>query len=170
MKYKTIIIIALIILLMSFSITASAATVNDILQALRDANVPEVYVLQAESYMAGKTVTPAIADAIIVHINNADTIAAGETKLSVLNSSQKNDIMIEIAAATALLDLTVSYVDETLTVKDDSENIVGILSLEDAIKQTGYDYNLILYGVALFLLTGVAVIATRKKLSKGTAQ
>lgn len=166
MKKTVIILVIALVLVMSFSISASAATVNDMLQALRDAGVPEVYVLQTESYLADKTLSSATIDAVLVHINNAKTIAAGETKLSMLDSSQKNDIMIEINAATALMGMTVQYVDQTLTVKDSTGNIVGILSLEDAIKQTGYDYSLLLYGFVLLALTGSTAIITKKVLLK----
>ncbi|MBN1623874.1 MAG: hypothetical protein JW903_05865 [Clostridia bacterium] len=170
MKKKTILIVAIVIMLMSFTATASAATVSDILQSLRDANVPEVYVLQAESYMADKTVTSATADAIIVHINNAAVIADGETKLSQLTGEQKSGILTEISAACALLDMTASYVDEALTIKDSTGNIVIYLSAEDAIKQTGYDYNLILYGLGILMIAGISIIVVKKKLANITTE
>lgn len=163
MVKKTLIITVLLAISLSLTAIVSAATVNDILQSLRDAGVPEVYVLQAESYMADKTVSATTADAIIVHINNAAAIANGETKLSQLTGEQKSGILVEINAACALLNLTASYTDKALTVKDSTGNTVLYLSADDAIKQTGYDYNLILYGFAIILVAGVSAVVFSRK-------
>lgn len=167
MLKKSIIISVVLVASLTLGAMASAATVNDILQSLRDAGVPEVYVLQAESYMAGKTVSAATADAIINHINNASGIADGEKKLSKLTGDQKSGIMTEISAACALLNMTASYSDKALTVKDATGNTVLYLSSEDAIKQTGYDYSLILLGLAIMIVAGVsAVVLSRKSASQ----
>ncbi len=162
MRKSILIVVVSVVILLAFSITASAATVNDILQSLRDAGVPEVYVLQAESYMADKTITSTTADAVITHITNAATIADGETKISVLTGEQKSGIAVEFAAACALLNLRAEFGDHNLTVYDESDNIVFIVTSEEAIKHTGYDYNLILYGFILLALSAASVFVTKR--------
>ncbi|HPJ21404.1 MAG TPA: hypothetical protein PLP30_05510 [Clostridia bacterium] len=159
---KSLAIVVSVIILVAWATTASAATVNDILQALGDAGVPEVYVLQAESYMADKTISPATADAVIVHINNAAAIADGETKISALSGEQKSDIAVEFAAACALLNLRAEFGDHNLTVYDDSDRIVFIVTAEEAIKHTGYDYNIAIYGALILLLAVISIFVVKR--------
>ena len=165
MKKSFFVLVIALVMIMAFSITVLAASSSDIIQALKDANIPDVYISQTESYMVDKVVSSDTADAIIVHINNARSIANGETKLSKLSSDQRSAIIAEIIAAAKLLDLTASYTNQVITVKDGSENTVFTVSSDNAIKQTGYDYSIILRGLIIVTLAGVAAIATKKILS-----
>ncbi|MDO8686346.1 MAG: hypothetical protein Q7J78_06730 [Clostridiales bacterium] len=146
------------------SAVVSAATVNDIVAALKDAGVPEVYVTQAESYLNSRTVTSEQADAVIEHILNAKTIANGVTELSKLTVNQKTGILEEISQAVAQLDLTASFSNGVITIKDADSNTVFSVSSSDVIKQTGYDYSPILVGLAILLIAGIAGVFVRRSL------
>ena len=155
-----------IIAVMSITTISSAATKADIISLLRSSHVLEVYVTQAESYLNSITVTSAQADAVIEHINNANAIVGTKTLLSELTSVQKAGILAEVTAAAAHLNLTVTISSGSLIVKDASLAVVFSVNLaaSDLVKQTGFDYSILLYGLAVLMLAGAAGFATRKAL------
>ena len=162
---KKVLTMMLVILLMVGGMTAavSAATLQDVVDALTEGGVPEVYVLQAEAYLEDRGLTEAEADQLLIYIGNAVTITAGEKQLSKLTAEQNSGIMQEIQNAADFLNLSVTYDNEVLNVKDDSNQTVFTVSKEDAVKQTGFDYSIVLYGLAFLVLAGVVgVFAVRK--------
>ncbi|MHB1484479.1 MAG: hypothetical protein ACYCYI_07410 [Saccharofermentanales bacterium] len=170
MKKIFVMMMTTIIAVMSISTISSAATKSDIVTLLRNSHVLEVYVAQAESYLNSITVTSAQADAVIEHINNANAIVGTKTLLSELTSVQKAGILAEISAAAVHLNLTVTISSGSLIVKDASMNVVYSVNLSssDLIKQTGFDYSIILFGMAFLMLAGVAgiVVGTRLKMGR----
>ena len=165
-KFLTMI---LVVLLMVGGMTAavSAATIQDVVDALTDGGVPEVYVLQAEAYLEDRGLTSAEADQLLIYIGNAVEIADGETQLSQLTSAQNAAIFEEIKDAAALLNLTVTYDNEVLNVKNASNQIVFTVSKDAAVKQTGFDYSIVLYGLAFLLLAGVSGLVIARKVRRG---
>ena len=165
MKKVLTMFLMIIVMVTGLVSIVAAATVNDIVTALNGASVPEVYVLQAKSYLDSRTVSSAQADQVIVHINNAKAIAAGETKASKLTATQKSGILQEIIAAAAVLNLQATYANHTLTVKDSSNKIVFTVSSAEVIKQTGHDYSIALFGLGFLLLAAGAGFVLYKKAS-----
>lgn len=165
---KKMLTMILVVILMVGGITAavSAATIQDVVDALTDGGVPEVYVLQAESYLEDRGLTAAEADQLLIYIGNAVTIADGETQLSKLTSAQNAAILQEIQDAAEFLNLTVTYDNEVLNVKDESNQIVFTVSKANAVKQTGFDYSILLYGLAFLLLAGISGVVIARKVRK----
>lgn len=79
-----------------------------------------------------------------------------------LTHSQDVAIYAEIAAAAQILNLTVTYDNTTLRVKDSTGKTVFTISDSGIIKQTGYDYTIVLVGALLILLAAATAIFGRK--------
>ena len=162
---KKILSLALTVLLvvMGFAAVVSAATTDDVLQALEDANVPEAYVEQARSYFADNPLTEAEAEALVGYIKAAADLADGTTKISDLSGAQRSAILAEISNAAQVIGLTASYDDGTIYIRDADGNLVFSESGEGAVKQTGFNYSIVLYGLGgLVLAAGTAVISKKK--------
>jgi hypothetical protein len=85
-------------------------------------------------------------------------------RLSQLNSRQKLAILEYFTEAGQVLDLEVVYDDGDIIVTDKDNKQVFYVNKADIIKQTGYNYDIALYGMALLLLAGLAGVTTRKVL------
>ncbi|NCC77563.1 MAG: hypothetical protein EOM08_14160 [Clostridia bacterium] len=159
-KLTALLMIAILVLTLGASV--AAATEADIISALRSANVPDVYVSQAQSYLAANEVTAAEADEIIANIDKAKAVAGGETKISNLTTSQINQIGTYVNNAAQVLEMkAVLPKDGTVGIYDDSGKLVFAISKGNAVKQTGYDYSLVLIGLLTVLLAGVTAIASK---------
>lgn len=158
-KLTALLMIAILVLTMGAAV--SAATEADIISALQAANVPAVYVSQAQSYLAANEVTAAEADEIIGYINDAKSAAAGQTSLSKLTAAQKIAIINDVEKAASVLDLKATYngVDHTIGITDTTGKLVIAVSSANAVKQTGYDYSLVLIGLLTVLLASVTAVA-----------
>lgn len=88
----------------------AAATENDIIATLEETSLPSNYVQQAKNYLMSNDVTAEEAEQIIVHINNAQAVvnARGANSLSQLTTADRQAILAELTAATAVLDITVT--------------------------------------------------------------
>lgn len=157
-------ILIVFILVMGIGATVMAAPADDIMTALEATDAPDVYFPQVEAYLNSITISPAQATAVITRINNADTIANGVTKFSKLTKAQASAILAEISAAAQVLSLTATYNGSTLYIKDATNKTVFTVSDSDVIKQTGYDYSIVLAGAALIILAGAVVFMNRKRL------
>lgn len=168
-KLTALLMIAILVLTMGAAV--SAATEADIISALQAANVPAVYVSQAQSYLAANEVTAAQADEIIGYINDAKATAAGQTSLSKLTADQKNEILADVTAAAKVLDLKATYngVDHTIGITDTTGKLVIAVSSANAVKQTGYDYSLVLIGLLTVLLAGVIAVSRKVRTATSTA-
>ena len=75
MKKLVASLLIVLLLVTTFGTAVSAATMNDVLNELLAANVPQIYVTQAESYLATRTdITPAQYDQIIQLIRDSYAI------------------------------------------------------------------------------------------------
>ena len=146
----------------------SAYTANDVFIALEEANVPEAYILQAKAYFDAYPMTEAQANIIMEHIDAALVIADGKTKASELTSSQRGDIFLELVEAGQVLDLVVAYEGATNYEKgtgyarDQQNNVVFMVTAEDAVKHTGFNYSIILAGLAVLILAGISLVPVRR--------
>jgi len=165
MKKILIMMVTTIIAVMSFTVVASAAASSDVIKVLNDSNIPDVYVSQAESYLNSVTVTQAQSDAIIARIKDVNAIVGDKTKLSELTLAQKQSVLNEFTAAGVVLDLKVVYDNGDINVTDAQSNIVFNVPKAEIIKHTGFDYSIVLYGLALLMLACFAAFATRKVLA-----
>ena len=155
-------LLAMLVLLICFSTVASAATKEDIVQALKDSKLKEVYVLQAESYLNEIDVTSEQAEAILQRIKNVNEIVGKETTLSKLTGEQKQKVLFEFTEAGKVLDLTVVYDAGTILITDSEDKSVYMTQDADAVKQTGIDYTVILYGLGFILLAAGSTAVSKK--------
>ena len=157
-KLTALLMIAILVLTMGAAV--SAATEADIISALQAANVPAVYVSQAQSYLAANEVTAAQADEIIANIEKAKAVAGSETKIANLSTSQINQIGTYVNNAAQVLEMkAVLPKDGTVGIYDSTGKLVFAASKGNAVKQTGYDYSLVLSGFLTVLLAGVTAVA-----------
>lgn len=100
MKKITTLVLSLVLVL-AMSITAFAATNNEVIDALKKAGVSGDYLTQAESFLADNkdALTAADLDAIMTRIDEAKAHAGNVTDLSKLTAAQKEDIKNDILNA-----------------------------------------------------------------------
>lgn len=163
---KVMILFVVMIVILGLSTAASAATLSDVVTALNNAEVPAVYVSQAEAYFNANPITSAQADSLIAHINAAAKIANGETSMTKLTGTQVSEILDEVSGAAKVVGLTAAYSgDETVGIFDSTGKLVFAIAktstpATSAIKQTGFDYSMVLAGLAMMLLAGSISIVT----------
>ena len=161
---KILSVLAIALLFMGVSTSVSAASENDIITALNDANVPAVYVTQADNYLKANDVTAAQADQVIVHIKNASAIAAGVTDPKQLTQEQMQAILAEVTAAAAVLGITLTIEDGVVTFKDASNNTIAQFSLDgNEVKQTGSSYTYLVSGLGLVAAAAGSAFFIKRK-------
>ena len=164
------IITMFMVMLMSvigFTSITSAATTADIIQKLNDSAVLNVYVTQAESYLNSVTVTSEQADQIIAHIDAVNAIVGDKKKLSDLTSVQKQAILNEFTQAGVVMNLTVVYDSGNITITDSQERQIFNVTypIANIIKQTGFDYSIILVGLSMLVIVIASAFVSRKLIS-----
>jgi LPXTG-motif cell wall-anchored protein len=161
---KILSVLAIALLFLGFSTSASAASENDIITALNNAGVPAVYVTQAENYLKANDVTAAEADQIIASIKRAAVIAAGVTDPSKLTQEQLQAILSEVTAAATVLGITLNLADGVVTFADADNKIVAQFSLSgNEVKQTGSSYTYLVSGLALLVASVGSVFFIKRK-------
>lgn len=158
---KMIILFITLILVLSCSIFVSAAAEEDVLQELKDLEIfNDTYLLQAESYLARNPITSEQADKIIEKIQNVKTILGGKDSLSELTIDQKKEVFTEFYDAGMIIDLKVSFDGKAVLITDSSERTVLLVDQGSAVKQTGHNYIILLYGAAA-LLCALGLLLTK---------
>lgn len=169
MKKVLSVALTIFVVVMAFASVVSAAPVDDVITALEDANVPAAYVEQARSYFAANPLTAEQSAAIVANIEAAADIADGETKLSALTDAQVTAIMTEIKEAAQEVGLTASYDNGTINVKDATGKLIISESGAGAVKQTGFDYSIVLFGLAGLVIAGASALVIKRKLASDNA-
>lgn len=172
MKSKKILVLALsAIMVFAMSITAFAATENDIIEALRNAGIAQQYITQAEKFLADNDVSATQADAVITQINAAKTTAKGATTLEAMTADQKAAIIENIkAAATAVgATATIDTVKNEVTIsKVDAAGKTNVYVASANVGQpTGvstYATVTVIAGLAIALVA-CGVVVSKKKLA-----
>ena len=175
MKKRAAVILTSILLILTLGGTVSAYTAEDVFTALEEANVPEVYVLQAEAYFETHPMSETQANLIMQYIDAALVIADGKTKVSELTSTQRGEIFQELVMAGQVFSLVVTYEGATnyekgaVYVRDTGNNNIFIVSAEDVIKHTGFDYSIALYGLLFLVLAGAAGAVVYRRMGRDAA-
>ena len=175
MKKFLCLVTALIVMIgASMATVSAAASEADVLTALSAAKIPDVYYQQAVSYMKadGVDLTEAQITGIVGYINHSAGIAKGETDAAKLTGSQRSEIAKDVEAAAKLLGLKTTYSSTTgLSVVDASNKVLVSASSRAAVVKTGFDYQMIVWGLGVMVLAGVAgvVIKTRSSRKAGQA-
>ena len=140
MKIKKISALVLsLMLVFAMSISAFAASKDDIISKLQSAGVATEYVNVAKQFLADNTVSDADADYVIAKIDAATATANGVKDIASLTADQKSAIMADIKDAAAKLGATVSFdaSNNTITAVKDGKSYVVALSAK-VVKDTGF--------------------------------
>lgn len=149
-------------------VSVSAAANDDVINALKAANVPQTYIIQAENYLKNNTITDAQASAVESQITTAKNImsAANVTDVSKLSAADKQSVINAITSAGQAIDLNISVAkqsDGTYAISAKDKNGVEVLSFtSNEVKQTGVDNTLIAIGSVLVLLSAGSVLVIKK--------
>ena len=169
MKIKKISALVLsLMLVFAMSISAFAASKDDIISKLQSAGVATEYVNVAKQFLADNTVSDAdAAYYVIAKIDAATATANGVKDIASLTADQKSAIMADIKDAAARLGATVSFdaSNNTITAVKDGKSYVVALSAK-VVKDTGFT-TAATVGVVAVLAMGLVVCAfvSKKKVA-----
>lgn len=169
MKIKKISALVLsLMLVFAMSISAFAASKDDIISKLQSAGVATEYVNVAKQFLADNTVRDAeAAYYVIAKIDAATATANGVKDIASLTADQKSAIMADIKDAAAKLGATVSFdaSNNTITAVKDGKSYVVALSAK-VVKDTGFT-TAATVGVVAVLAMGLVVCAfvSKKKVA-----
>lgn len=162
-------------LVIGTSVTAFAAPSDDVITALKNANVPATYIIQAENYLKTTTITEAEATAVIAEITKANAVLdEADTKdLADLSQADKTEIIGYITAAGNAIDLTVTVAKQSngqyaIVAKDEAGNLV-VNFASNEVKQTGMDNTIIYAGMLLIILAAGSVFVLRRNTLKANS-
>lgn len=169
MKIKKISALVLsLMLVFAMSISAFAASKDDIISKLQSAGVATEYVNVAKQFLADNTVSDAdVAAYVIAKIEAATATANGVKDIASLTADQKSAIMADIKDAAAKLGATVSFdaSNNTITAVKDGKSYVAAPSAK-VVKDTGFT-TAATVGVVAVLAMGLVVCAfvSKKKVA-----
>ena len=169
MKIKNISALVLsLMLVFAMSISAFAASKDDIISKLQSAGVATEYVNVAKQFLADNTVSDADAAYVIAKIDAATATANGVKDIASLTADQKSAIMADIKDAAAKLGATTVSFDasnNTITAVKDGKSYVVALSAK-VVKDTGFT-TAATVGVVAVLAMGLVVCAfvSKKKVA-----
>lgn len=133
-KLKKIIVTVLAATLV-MSVSAFAATVDDVKAKLTAAQVPAGYVDQIATYLTDHPLTDAQADGIVANIDQLNTIAAGRTDATVFTEAEKTQIKTLVQTTANSVGLTVTTDGTKIFILDSKGNSVGQTTIADFVAQ-----------------------------------
>ncbi|HAE61470.1 MAG TPA: hypothetical protein DCG38_03950 [Eubacteriaceae bacterium] len=167
---KTVTLLMVLLLIVGSSASVFAATEDDIIQALRDAKVPETYIIQAENYLKENDVASEDASAIIAKIEDSKAIldAAGVTNVTELSDADKQELLDNVRSAGEVLDLTFTISASNGSydvVVTDAEGAVVTEFKSNQVNQTGANPIMFVGGFALISAAAAFLMINRKKVA-----
>lgn len=165
MKKITTLVLSLVLVL-AMSITAFAATNNEVLDALKKAGVSGDYLTQAEAFLADNQLTDAELTAVKNHIDAAAEAADGVTDVTKLTAEQKNKIKNEILGAkdditSVTVEVNFDASSNGITVKANGKTYSAS---SKPVKATGVSTTATVAGIAVLAMGLVACgVAVSKK-------
>lgn len=115
-------------LVLTTSVTAFAATKDDVITALQNAYVAQPYIARTRVYLNQHDVSASQLDIVVANINAAaPKLRAVKGDISKLSTADKKAIQANITAAANAVGLTVSFIgNQTAVLKDAAGNIIFI--------------------------------------------
>ena len=144
----------------------AAATENDIIATLEATSLPSNYVQQAKNYLMSNDVTAEEADQIIVYINNAQSIvnARGANSVNQLTTADRQAILAELTAATAVLDITVTVTSKGVVFSNATGTVMATFPTKgNDVKQTGANNLYLAGGISLLVAAAGAAVVAKKR-------
>jgi hypothetical protein len=150
------------------SVTVFAAPNDDVITALKDAKVPQTYIIQAENYLKTTTITAAQATIVKTQINAAAEVAkaAGITDITKLSTADKDKLMANVTTAGKAIELNISFAKQSdgkyaLAATDKNGKSVINFSAKE-VKQTGADNTIIYLGALMIVLAAGSVFVLKR--------
>lgn len=165
MKKITTLVLSLVLVL-AMSITAFAATNDDVLKALKNAGVSGDVYGQAEAFLADNKLTDEELTAVKGYVESAAKTANGVTDVTKLTAEQKDAIKSDIQAAAASIKsvkVTVSFdtASNAVTVKAGDKTYTA---KTNPVQATGVSTTATVAGIAVLAMGLVACgVAVSKK-------
>jgi hypothetical protein len=162
-------------LVVGTSVIAFATPNDDAITALKNAKVPETYIIQAENYLKTTTLTAAESTAVVAQINEAAAIleTSGQTDITKLSDADKTAIIANIVAAGEAIDLTVNVTKESngqyAVVAKNASGATVINFASNSVKQTGMNNTIIFVGMLMVIAAAGSVFVLRRNNLKATA-
>lgn len=148
--------------------TALAAPNDDVIQALKDAKIPETYIIQAENYLKTHELTEEEVNAVMAHVEKAVEIMekSGTKDITKLTVEDKKQILELVADAGEAIGISVSVKknsDGTYTVAGtDSTGNEVVNFTTNEVKQTGINYMVLLAGIAVIIAAAGSYFLIKK--------
>jgi hypothetical protein len=133
-KLKKIIVTVLAATLV-MSVSAFAATADDVKAKLTAAGVTGSYNDQVATYLTDHPITDAQADGIIANIDQLNTIAAGRTDAAAFTEAEKTQIKGLVQTTASSVGLTVTTNGTEIFILDSKGNSVGKSTIADFVAQ-----------------------------------
>lgn len=173
MKKKLFTLLVAGSLVVGTSVSAFAAPKDDVISALKGANVPAEYVTKAENYLKTHTITDAQAKGVIDQVNAASDIAKKEnvTDLTKLSPAGKTAVLNAVNAAAKEIGLTVNFAKNAAgqyvaTFQDNKgQTVLASTANEAQVKKTGSDSFVLVFGTMMIVLAGTSLIVTKRKVT-----
>jgi len=155
-------------LVVGTTVTAFAAPNDEVIQTLKDAKVPQTYIIQAENYLKTTTLTAEQVTAVKAQISVAQNVMkdAGTTDASKLTQAQKDKVLASVTEAGKAIGLTVTVTKQStgkfeIVAKDASGKVVASFTSNE-VKQTGVNTTVIYVGALMMVLAAGSVVAIRR--------
>lgn len=176
MRRLAIVLALMIAFLFSMAASASAAGNKDVIQALKDAKVPEFYIIHAENFLKTRELTSEEAEYLIELIQRCYDIMkkAGTRYVTKLPLESKLEIVSIVKEGGRSIGLDVTLIKNS----DGSWNVIGVEEgsgketfhfTTNVVRQTGVDYTVLYLGAALILIAIASVVIIKSRISEPEA-
>ncbi|MCM1990516.1 LPXTG cell wall anchor domain-containing protein [Oceanirhabdus seepicola] len=171
LRKKITTVAVLLFLFIGNSVIAFAEPSEDVIKALKDAHLPESYIIQAENYLKNNELTESQATSIKTQITKADDImkAANIKDASDLNEEDTQRVLEAIKDAGKVIDLDINVAKESngnlsVVAKDSTGSVIANFSTAE-VKQTGINNTVLVVGGLLFLMSVGSFFVIRKRVT-----
>lgn len=152
------------------SIPAMAAPNDDVMKALKDANVPQTYIIKAENYLKTNSLTESQSKAVVAQVSKAAEIAKKEnvTDLTKLSSAAKEQVLDAVKAAAKEINLNVSVSKNAAgqfvvsLVDANGNDVLSATASEVTMKKTGANSYVFVIGASMIVLALGSLIFAKK--------
>ncbi len=140
---RFILVLVVVIMTLSFPISASAATVNDVTAKMEDAGAPTYYVNLFSNFLKSQSLTSTQADQLIYYIDKVAGVVAGRDPYSLSQTENLAVMELGVEAAQAMgLTMTYKFLTDgpgaIIYIWDKGEVVLQFGTRDTGIVQTGY--------------------------------
>ncbi len=162
-------LLVVVVMCLSFPLTASAGSIDDMTTAMKNAGSPQYYVNLFTNFLRSQNPTSAQIDQLIGYVNSVSGVIAGRDPYSLSQPEQLAVLQLGIDAA-QVLGLTMTYQFKTdgpgamIVIWDTGTPVLQFGTRDTGIVQTGYvDARLIIIPILMAAAAIFVVFSIRKK-------